>query len=369
MPAVASGLRRLPAEWETPSAILLAWPHRDTDWAPMLTDAQACVASIARALLRRSVPVIILTPDPEDTRRAINPSDSAVSLLTMVDYLTNDTWTRDYGPLTVISSDGTFIPLDFQFNGWGLKFAADRDNLANLRLADARIFSAPLENHRSFILEGGSLEMDTDGTLLTTSRCLLSPNRNGSDSRADIEKHLASALGIRRFFWLGHGALAGDDTDSHIDTLARFAPGGKIIYCVSENPSDLDHDEIKAMEAEILAICREEGFTPVPIPLPAPMSDPDDGTQLPATYANFLSILTPEGRGLVLVPTYGRPDTDSRALDIIEHAFEGYEVEGIDCSVLVRQHGSLHCTTMQIPLAALQSDLKISPPTPPITNI
>ncbi|MCM1028190.1 MAG: agmatine deiminase family protein [Alloprevotella sp.] len=334
----------LPAEWEHPSAVLLAWPHQLTDWVPVLDQAQKCISQIARSLLDRNIPVIILSPEPKKTEAAIGYSE----LLHIVDYLTNDTWTRDYGPISVIDKDlGHWSLLDFQFNGWGLKFAANRDNLASLALQAHGCFKAPLVNRRSFILEGGSIDTDGNGLLLTTSRCLLSPDRNGAHSKEDIQALLAFELGLDRQIWLDHGALSGDDTDSHIDTLARFAPGGKVLYCSCSNPYHPDYEELKLMEEELQRAAAEHTLSLIPLPLPEPILDVDNGSFLPVTYANFLAL-----DSVVLIPSYGQPDTDLLACNIIREAFNR-PVEMIDCRVLVGQHGSLHCTTMQIPLQAI----------------
>lgn len=338
--------RRLAAEWEKDPAVLLAWPHAQTDWAYILDEAQECVARIADAVTSLGRRIIILTPEPEATAGALSAANDR-ELLTTVSYTTNDTWARDFGPIATFGSDGNPIVLDFQFNGWGLKFAADRDNLASLHLAESGLLSRPLENHRSFILEGGSIDSDGQGTLITTSECLLSPNRNGSSSQQEIDSYLRSVIGADRIIWLDHGSLAGDDTDSHIDTLARFAPGGNLLYCRSLDPTDTNHESISAMEHDILQVAPSLGITPIALPLPSPIYDPDDGHQLPATYANFLAL--PEA---VIMPTYGQPDSDERAASIISEAF-GLPVIPVDCRVLIRQHGSLHCMTMQIPSSAL----------------
>lgn len=336
----------MPAEWEVPSAVLLAWPHPYSDWAPMLGEARDCVAAIAAAVTAAGHRVIILTPDPASTLPLLTRGGADGHLVTAVEYTTNDTWARDFGPITV-EADGRWTPVDFQFNGWGLKFAADRDNLVNLALDDAGIFATPLQNRRSFILEGGSVDSDGEGTIITTSECLLSPNRNGSSSREEIEAELRHTLGARRVIWLDHGALLGDDTDSHIDTLARFAPGRLLLHAACDNPGDANYPAIQAMTREIGEMAPRHDITPVPLPLPDPVYDPLDGHQLPATYLNFLAL--PD---TVIMPAYGQPANDSRAAAILSDAFRR-PVVAVDCRVLVRQHGSLHCMTMQIPEGAL----------------
>lgn len=337
---------RLPAEWESDSAILLSWPHADTDWAYMLDDAQKCVAEIANAVASVGRKVIVLAPDPDEVTSALSDI-SAKGLLTVYPYLTNDTWTRDYGPLTLFDDSGKPMCVDYQFNGWGLKFAADRDNLATSHLVADGLIDAPICNRLDYTLEGGSIDIDTDGTVITTSECMLSLNRNGHITREAVESELIATLGASRIIWLDHGSLKGDDTDSHIDTLARFAPGHTLLYNVCTDCDDPNYDDIATMGRQIEQLAPKYGLKTVELPLPAPIYDPDDGHQLPATYANFLAL--PEA---VLVPTYCQPSTDKQAIEIISQVFNR-PVIPVDCRALIRQHGSLHCMTMQIPVQAL----------------
>lgn len=337
---------RLPAEWETDSAVLLSWPHAGTDWAYILDDAQRCVAEIARAVASVGRKVIVIAPDPHEVTEALGDI-SAKGLLTVYPYLTNDTWTRDYGPLTLLDDTGSPMCVDYQFNGWGLKFASDRDNLATGHLVADGLISAPVCDRLDYTLEGGSVDIDTDGTVITTSECMLSLNRNGHISREAVERELISTLGASRVIWLDHGSLKGDDTDSHIDTLARFAPGHTLLYNVCADPEDPNYDDIAAMGQQIEQLAPAYGLKTAVLPLPAPIHDADDGHQLPATYANFLAL--PEA---VLMPVYGQPSTDSQAMEIIGKIFDR-PVIPVDCRALIRQHGSLHCMTMQIPLQAL----------------
>lgn len=339
-------LRSFPAEWEVDSVVLLAWPHEDTDWAPILEEARRCVADIIAAIVGLNRHVILLAPDAKAARKAL-ATIAPKKLLTIVEYRTNDTWARDFGPLFVRRYDGSFEGVDFKFNGWGLKFAADRDNLATRHLFRSKILASQPVNMLSFVLEGGSVDSDGLGTIITTDECLLSPNRNGAMDRDEIEDIIMANLGAERMIWLRHGALAGDDTDSHIDTLARFAPGRRLIHCVCNDPSDPNYHDIQAMAAEINTLAPRYHLTPIPLPLPSPIYDPEDGHQLPATYANFLAL--PEA---ILMPTYGQPEADATARAILEEAFNR-PIVTIDCQVLIRQHGSLHCMTMQIPRQAL----------------
>jgi agmatine deiminase len=255
----------------------------------------------------------------------------------------NDTWARDHGPISVLCQ-GEATLLDFDFNGWGGKFAYELDNQITRRLhAQGAFGDTPIE-HVDLILEGGSIEVDGSGTLLTTAQCLLTPTRNPRLSRQQLEQQLSELLGITRFLWLQHGYLAGDDTDSHIDTLARLCDPDTIAYVSCTDPQDEHYKELKAMEAELQSFRTARGSPYRLVPLPWPTAKYDtDGVRLPATYANFLII-----NNAVLVPTYRDP-ADDEALRTLQTCFPDREVVGIDCLPLIAQHGSLHCVTMQLP--------------------
>jgi agmatine deiminase len=238
--------------------------------------------------------------------------------------------------------------MDFGFNGWGLKFPANLDNLISKSLKNAGAFKPNL-NTIGLIMEGGSLESDGLGTILTTSECLLSPNRNPQLSKSEIEQALASLVGAKRVLWLNHGYLAGDDTDSHIDTLARICPDNTIVYQACDHPLDEHFEPLKLMELELKAFTAPDGSAYRLIPLPWPTARFDEQAhRLPATYANFLVI-----NGAVLVPTYRDLENDTIALERIAQAFPGRKIIGIDCLPLLEQHGSLHCVTMQLPQGVL----------------
>lgn len=340
---------RLPAEWEPADGILIAWPHADTDWAYMLADARKCIGQIIAAASQRARVIVI---GPEQPADGDIPTNANMANITFVEMPTNDTWTRDYGPIGCIDADGSPALHDFKFNGWGLKFAADRDNLATLRLFEKGIFRGRRANRLNFVLEGGSIESDGAGTLLTTEECLLSPNRNGELDKAEVEEYLKQTFDLHTVLWLSHGALEGDDTDGHIDTLARLAPPGDIIFYVGcSDPDDVHYETLTAMKADLQALRTPDGnpYTLIELPLPDPVFDPDDGSRLPATYANFLIL-----NGAVLMPVYGQPMKDLMAVQLIQAAMPDYEVITIDCNALIRQHGSLHCTTMQLPKNSLR---------------
>lgn len=327
---------RFPAEWEAVEAVLVAWPHTDTDWGYMLDQVRDCYRNLIAAISRHAR-VIVAGPERPDIEG---------QNIEWVKVPTNDTWTRDYGPLTVFDNNGNALLLDYKFNGWGLKFAADRDNLVTSRLCRDGVLKHHRINRLSFVLEGGSIESDGRGTAIVTADCLLSPNRNGGMSKEEIERQLVEDLGLDRLLWLTKGALEGDDTDGHIDTLVRIAPPGDILFYVAcRDENDSHHAELQAMEAELRTLRTAAGkpYRLVALPLPPPIFDEDDGTRLPATYANFLFV-----NNAVLVPVYN-VDTDAEALATIAATLPDYEVVPVDCRALIRQHGSLHCATMQLP--------------------
>jgi len=338
--------RRLPAEWEEQDGILLAWPHARSDWRDNLAAVEAVFIEIARAV-SRCERLLIVAPAIEPVWRQLDQAGVEMQRVSLYRMDTNDTWARDFGPITIFEDD-TPVLLDFGFNAWGLKFAADLDNLITGNLAKAGVFGRCAIRVPGLILEGGSIESDGAGTLLTTSACLLSPNRNPHLDRQGIERVLGEQLGLCRVLWLENGSLAGDDTDAHIDTLARFCPDNTIVYVRCEDTTDEHFPALAAMEAELLAL-RTAGGEPyrlVPLPWPQPCFHAD-GHRLPATYANFLAI-----NGAVLVPTYGVLQ-DAEALAILGRVFPEHAIVGIDCLPLIAQHGSLHCVTMQIPQGVL----------------
>ncbi len=334
---------RLPAEWEEQEGVLLAWPHEDTDWAYMLDEVTACFVEIVRALVDEEK-VVIAAPDIEVPRRCLAKAGVGHDNIIFVTVDTNDTWARDFGPLSM-TGDGPVRFCDFMFNGWGLKFAADKDNLVTRALHGKGVLRGDYVNCLGFVLEGGSVESDGKGTMLTTSRCLMSPNRNGAMSRDEIEASLKECFNLRHVLWLDHGYLAGDDTDSHVDTLARLAPGDTIIYVGCDDPSDEHYTELQAMKRQLKELRTDGGypFNLIELPMADVVYD-ENGERIPATYANFL--ITNRS---VLMPVYCQPVKDTLAARILKIAFPDREIKPIDCRALIKQHGSLHCVTMQLP--------------------
>ncbi len=337
---------RLPAEWEIQDGVLMAWPHEGTDWAYMLDDVRPVFVEIIRQITRFER-VLLTAPHAASTAEYLDKAGIDRDKITICEVQNNDTWARDFGPITVIFNNKPTL-LDFGFNGWGLKFPANFDNLISKQLKKLKIF-LPTLNTIGLVMEGGSIESDGLGTILTTAECLLSPNRNPQLDKSEIEQALASLVGAKRVLWLHHGSLAGDDTDSHVDTLARICPNDTIVYQACDNPLDEHFESLKLMERELQAFTAPDGSPYRLIPLPWPKARFDEQAhRLPATYANFLII-----NGAVLVPTYYDPENDRTALDRIASAFPGREIIAIDCLPLLEQHGSLHCVTMQLPQGVL----------------
>ena len=337
---------RFPAEWEEQDGVLLAWPHAGTDWAPLLAEVEPVFVRIAQEVSRRER-VLIVTPQPAPVQAVLAAAGVDLTRVTLIELSTNDTWSRDFGPLTIYEH-GRPVLRDFGFNGWGLKFACDQDNQVTRRLAGLGVFGSAPCLTSGLIFEGGSIESDGCGTLLTTAECLLGPNRNPHLDRRAIESEILQLLGGERLLWLGNGYLAGDDTDAHIDPLARLCPDDTIVYVACDDPADEHYSALQKMAGELRAFRTGAGEPFRLLPLPWPQAKFDEaGERLPATYANYLVI-----NGAVLVPTYNDP-ADGRALAVIGEAFPGRDVVGIDCNPLIYQHGSLHCVTMQLPKGVL----------------
>ena len=336
----------LPAEWYPQSGVQLTWPHAGTDWAYMLDEVQECFVNIANEIAKREL-LLIVTPEPEEVKKQI----AATVNMENVRFLkcgTNDTWARDHGAITMMDVDAPSL-LDFTFNGWGLKFASDLDNQITRRAIENGVLKGRYVNRLGFVLEGGSIERDGMGTLLTTSECLLSPNRNGQMNKVEIEEYLKSVFHLQQVLWLDHGYLAGDDTDSHIDTLARLCPADTIVYVQCEDGKDEHYKSLHAMEEQLKTFRTLAGESYRLLALPMADEVQEEGERLPATYANFLIL-----NDAVLYPTYDQPEKDKRAEEVLQEAFPGYDIIGIDCRALIRQHGSLHCVTMQYPTGILK---------------
>ncbi|MDE7381419.1 MAG: agmatine deiminase family protein [Muribaculaceae bacterium] len=334
---------RLLPEWEDVQGILVAFPHKDTDWNYILREAERQYIDLISAFTANMMHVVVLCHDRKYVGKLLQDCDSDYFSLVEISY--NDTWTRDYGFISVVRGERRRA-LDFGFNGWGLKFRSDFDNLVNLRLHELQLLrKEKYRNERDFILEGGSIETDGNGTLLTTSRCLCSPNRNGGKSKEELNKILESRLGCDHVLWLDYGALDGDDTDSHIDTLARMAPNDVILFTGCRDMDDSHFEELLKMRAQLTLFRTKMGnpYNLIELPLPNPIFD-EEGNRLPATYANYLV-----SDNVLFMTNYAQPENDMLAQHTLHVAFPEHKIVGVDCRVLIKQHGSLHCATMQIP--------------------
>lgn len=377
----------LPAEWEPQSLVMLTWPHQATDWAPYLKDITETYVQMADAITRYES-LVIATPHPIKVGALLSSrlTKEQMAKVYIAHCNTNDTWARDHGPITLkelrstdsqaVSDSSSLTMLDFHFNGWGDKFEASLDNKVTRTLhedgafntvddATGTILIPRLSDHDDFVLEGGSIESDGKGTVFTTDFCLLAPNRNQPMTQEEIDEELRFRLKAKRIVWLHHGQLIGDDTDGHIDTTVRIAPNNTLLYHKCYDTEDEQYADFCALEEELLSLRTESGEPYRLIPLPQPRAIYDDGEnlyevtngklpqeaidndaeRLPATYANFLII-----NGAVIVPTYDQPDNDKAACEAIQQAFPAREIIPIDSRTIVRQHGSIHCCTMQIPV-------------------
>ena len=338
----------LPAEWYTQSCVQLTWPHEDTDWRDYLDDITETFVQIAKAVAHYE-PLVIAAKYPERVREVLAESlnDDEMARVSIYECDNTDTWARDHAFITLVSTidaSASCRLLDFRFNGWGEKFAADKDNRINRTLYDKGVFSGERVDYDDFVLEGGSIESDGRGTVLTTSVCLMAPHRNQPMTQPEVETVLKERLCARKIVWLDYGQLIGDDTDGHIDTIVRVCPDNTLLYVGCDDENDPQYADLKALENQLQQATDADGRPYRLLKLPMPDALYDDGDRLPATYANFLII-----NGAVIVPTYNQEENDARALELVAEAFPGYDIIGIDSQTIVRQHGSIHCLTMQYP--------------------
>jgi agmatine/peptidylarginine deiminase len=332
---------RFPAEWEKQSAVLIAWPHRSGDFKNRLESVEETYTFIAKTITQYQKLIIVCHDDSHQQHiKSLLHSDHNIDYIQAA---VNDIWVRDTVFLSV-ENDGQLQLLNFRFNGWGNKYPYHEDNALNHKLLAHRPFQDANHKDIDFILEGGSVESDGIDTLLTTRQCLLNSNRNTGQTQVDIEQQLLMHLGASRVLWLDQDNLAGDDTDAHIDTLARFCSATTIAYTSCEDTDDRHYLGLKRMEAQLqtFQIQTKEAYQLVALPLPKPIFD-DEGQRLPANYANFLII-----NGAVLIPAYDDP-MDEIAAERLMNCFPNHKIVATPCRPLVLQYGSLHCMTMQFP--------------------
>ncbi|VAW76962.1 Agmatine deiminase [hydrothermal vent metagenome] len=336
---------RLPAEWEPQAGIMLTWPHTDSDWRDHLSVVEPVFLRIATEIAKREILLVNCFDEQIATRIHAHLHQQNIPQQNLVTAIlpSDDSWARDHAPLTRLRDEHPEL-LDFTFNGWGNKYPAERDNAINRYLADAGVFGDTPFKPIDLVLEGGSIDSDGAGTLLTTRRCLMNPKRNpGLDDRI-IEEHLGNLLGVKRVLWLENSVIEGDDTDGHIDMLARFVETGHIVYQHCNEPDYSAYANMQAMEAELRELQTIDGkpYRLTPLPWPSPKHN-EAGMRLPASYANFLII-----NGAVLIPAY-EDAQDDVAAELLKQCFPDRTIVQIPCLPLIQQFGSLHCVTMQFP--------------------
>ncbi len=332
---------RLPAEWEPVQSVLLTWPHLHGDWADSFTAIHNCYLDIVTAISPRAR-IIISAADAalaDKIRNDIGMTEN-VSIYTVA---SDDTWVRDHGPICIYE-DTQAVLLDFIFNGWGNKYPSANDNLITQSLYNAGAFPGYDYEQIDFVLEGGSIDTDGQGTLLTTKSCLLAESRNPGLTQAQVESELKKRFGVKRILWLENSELAGDDTDGHIDMLARFADPQTITYTACDNEDDPNYLPLQRMKLELENLRQNNGerYNLLPLVMPEPIYN-DKGEQLPASYSNFLIV-----NDAVLLPTYG-VEADKQAIRVLTDCFPKHQIIGVACRALIEQFGSLHCATMQLP--------------------
>lgn len=330
------------AEWEPQEFVQLVFPHENTDWNEYLEEAINTFVDISKNIVKYQKLLLVIKNTKKIKERFTLKEKKNI---TFVNIDSDDTWSRDFGGISV-EQDGKIFILDFIFNGWGKKFDAQKDNKVTQKLKLKALLKGYGHQSIKFVLEGGSIESNGEGVILTTSNCLLEKNRNPRLNQKRIENSLMQFLGAKKVLWLDYGYLEGDDTDSHIDTLARFVNSDTIVYQSCDDENDEHYSELQRMEKQLKTFKTLKGkpFNLVALPwIEAKYDSIDKQQRLPATYANFLII-----NGAVLVPTYNDKN-DKKALDVIASVFPKRDVIGIDCTTLIKQHGSLHCVTMQYP--------------------
>lgn len=337
-------VKQLIPEWRPTEAVVLAWPDNTTDWAPWLSEVEATyVALIGKINLAGAGVILLCKPSTIAVAKQLIPEHAQV-VIVAADY--NDTWVRDYAFLTCRDKSGANQPVEFSFNGWGQKFTANKDDAVN-QLYLAPLCQKPMQSY-SVVAEGGALEVDQDGVLLSTASCLLNPKRNSRFSLDDYHRQFTEALGVKDFVVLNHGHLIGDDTDGHIDTLVRFTNNrGLVIQACENRPDDPHYEGLTELKKE----CGEKFPTHEQFTLPLPCIQNPSGERLPASYANYLIC-----NGHILFPIY-QVDEDKAALQVIKTAYPNYQIIPVDCSALIKQFGSLHCITMQVPVGTLKSEI------------
>lgn len=340
-------------EWHSQWGVILAWPHTSTDWADNIEEAEHCYSQIITTITHYEN-VLLLCHDDEHQAHIeakLREYETNLNRIHWVQIAYDDTWARDFAPIAVTNNGEPYF-LNFIFNAWGNKYPSQLDNAVNEQLDTHPLFKKTTLQNIPLVMEGGSLETDGQGTLLTTETCLLNKNRNPNFSREHIEQQLKETLGLERILWLKQGHLEGDDTDAHIDTLARFASPNSIVYMSCDDESDSHYVDLKAMELELQALKQTNGKPYQLFPIPIPAAIYDEGRRLGASYVNYLVI-----NEAVLLPIYGDVAADQQAIKQVQLAYPKLKIIPINCLALIQQNGSLHCITMQLPNTHIENNL------------
>jgi agmatine/peptidylarginine deiminase len=330
-------------EWAQQEAVMLVWPDKHTDWQPWLDDVQNVYLNIIESLNQANTSVVLLVRSDEIERCKDRLKTSRQVLIVSAQY--NDTWIRDYGFLSC-ANGSSLQPIEFVFNGWGQKFDATKDNQINQHVLSP-LCQQPIKSIE-LVVEGGALEIDQNGTLLSTELCLANPKRNGDKSMLSYQQDFEQLLGVKQSIILRNGHLDGDDTDGHIDTLVRFTPdNGLLIQSAFNRPGDAHFEGLTALVKEcLLKLPTHQIFE-----LPLPHIVNSQGDRLPASYVNFLI-----SNQHVLCPIYQQKE-DELALQVIQNAYPNFTIVPINCLPLIQQFGSLHCISMQIPCGILKPEV------------
>ncbi|RMF98521.1 MAG: agmatine deiminase family protein [Gammaproteobacteria bacterium] len=334
----------MPAEWEAHAATWLSWPHNRETWYAGIERVEAAMIDFAAALAE-SEPVYInvLDADHEAHVRRLLERRVPPERLQLFRIPTNDAWCRDHGAIFVTrpaSAGEPLLAIDFEFNAWGGKYPPwDLDDAVPAEMA--AVLGIPCFK-AGMVLEGGSIDVNGRGALLTTEQCLLNPNRNPSLDRAAIEERLGLLLGIDQVIWLGKG-IVGDDTDGHVDDITRFVAADTVVTAIETDPRDPNHAPLAANRERLSSVCLGDGrpLQVIELPMPEPVSF--RGHRLPASYANFL--ITNRS---VLMPAFAQP-RDEAAREVLAHCFPGRAIVPLDSRELVLGRGALHCLSQQLP--------------------
>ncbi len=342
------GSHRLAPEWARQDAVILVWPHSHSDWAnsnnrSQLGAIEKTYIELCRYISRHQKLILVAYNHTHQQHIQKTFSNQGINLenVIFINIVTNDTWVRDYGPITV-ESDTELKILDFKFNAWGNKYAHENDNKFNQYFKQKINDGFPIENI-DFVLEAGNLEINDQGILLCSSSCFKRISYQQEISLSSLEHKLENWFGCNQVLWIDDVILNSDDTDGHIDTLARFCADEIITYTAVGDNSDPNNEALNSLSAQLKNMQKSQATISELVPLPSPKPIFSDSKQLPATYANFLI-----SNNYIFVPVFN-DEQDTYALKTIDGLFPKHEIIDIESNALIQQYGGIHCATMQVP--------------------